>query len=506
MTARERGLLIGLGGVAWLLASTAAATRYVDYSRLGGYRRLWADMAVGITAYLDAAYPEGTAPAVGVKPDGDPHKVYENLLLARIRHERVGPWEFWRTVTPKPFLRRRVAPEPRAHDDQGRAVLLGLGFRALGGISPFLILWLGAFASVPVVFWTGWELSAVGHPIAGATLLGLLGLSPYFIGTLLLPRYTPGFYLIAVLLIVPLSAYAVLAPRVTLRGLLVRALLAAVGFAGAGLCRSTVGLLLPGFALALVLAGRRAAGSPWRRGAVVVGALLAFLLPYPAMKGAQAHDLWQPLWEGLGDFDREKGYTWSDQVAGAYARERGAEELWTAESEAVFRGSVLRDIRTDPGWYAAILARRLGATLSLRKLWPWRAPSGVPIALSRSTNEGGMDKYWMYAPTADRIGFGRNIPEVPVPVLVLPTLTLVLLSLAPWVGPACRRQAARRLAVLACPALACLPLPVLITTAGGQEPQAIAIVYLLGTALLFELALRAPLGHHVPAPTGRTNP
>jgi hypothetical protein len=47
------------------------------------------------------------------------------------------------------------------------------------------------------------------------------------------------------------------------------------------------------------------------------------------------------------------------------------------------------------------------------------------------------------------------------------------------------------LRVMGCVALAALPLPVLLTTAGGAEPQAFAIVYLLGAGFAAEALWRA---------------
>ena len=108
-----------------------------------------------------------------------------------------------------------------------------------------------------------------------------------------------------------------------------------------------------------------------------------------------------------------------------------------------------------------------------------------------------MDKYYSYAPTADRFQLGRRKVEAPVWALLLPTLFLGVLAGAPTVllDEQQRRGVRAELAVLGCLALGALPLPVLITTAGGQEPQAIALAYLLGLAGLFEVGagLLAPL-------------
>lgn len=489
---RQAGIAIGSAGAAWLLLATALSTTGLDYGRLGAYRRLWSDLAVAIASYLEPAGPPAGAPRPNAEAAGrrDPNRACARPLLASVRREGVKPWQFWRTVPPEPFRRLGLRPEPRPYDDDGRPKLLALGFRLLGGISPFLISWLGALLCAPVLFWIAWEFADAGHPVAAAVFLGVLGLSSFFVKTLALTRYAVGFYLVGLLLIVPLAAYGVMNARPTLRGLLVRALLASGAFAIASACRSSVGLVLPGVLLAVFLGLRRTTGPGWKRRAAFGAILLLFLAWYPAMGRSQGHDVWQPLWEGLGDFDRSKGYTWSDEVAEQAAQAAGAPGLWTPESEAFFRASILRDVRSDPAWFAGILWKRLTATALLTKLWPWEPGDGPSMALGDSDNEGAMDKYYSYAPTADRFQLGRRQVEAPVWALLLPTLLLGVLAGAPTalLGEERRRGIRALLGVLACLALGALALPVLITTAGGQEPQALALAYLLGLAGLAEWA------------------
>jgi hypothetical protein len=70
-------------------------------------------------------------------------------------------------------------------------------------------------------------------------------------------------------------------------------------------------------------------------------------------------------------------------------------------------------------------------------------------------------------------------------LLIAPTIALALMAVrGRWRAPA---RAA--LVVLACAAAGALVLPVLITTAGGQEAQAFAVVYLLGAAFAVDLAI-----------------
>ncbi|HET7291192.1 MAG TPA: hypothetical protein VFM88_02095 [Vicinamibacteria bacterium] len=479
----RRGLWIGLAGAAWLLLATAAATRELDLAQLGAYRRLWSDLAVGIDTYLDARHPlpEAEPPRYSTADGLDADQACRRWVVLRVRAEGIRPWQFWRTLPARGFLRERLEPVPKPYDDHGRGRLLGLAFQATGGIAPFLIAWLGALCCAPVLAWTAWELSRAGYAIAGAVFVALLGLSSYFVEALALTRYPVGFYLIGVALAVPLATYAALRPNPSARGLGARALLAAAAFAGAAACRSSVGLLLPAFLLAIVVGARRVLPAGRRRATLAAALAAAFLLPYPLMKRSQQNDVWQPLWEGLGDFDREKGHAWSDAAAREALRLAGGEKLWTTRSESFFRDEVLRHVRQDPLWYAAILWRRLGGALSQAKLAPWTPRDGVFLAPSTTANEGVMDKYYTYVATADFFGLGAAQVELPIAVLLIPLPALAALAVL-------RRRCRPALLVVGSVAVGALPLPVLITTAGGQEPQALVLAYLLSAAFLADEA------------------
>ncbi len=487
-----RGLWVGVAGAAWLLVATAAATQHLDLAELGAYRRLWSDLALGIDAYLDATRPlppeQQLARADHEGLDAD--QVYRRFLVLRVKAEGIRPWEFWRTLPARGFLRERLEPVPKPYDDHGRGRLLGLAFRVRGGIAPFLIAWLGALVCAPLLIWIAWELGRAGHGIAGAAFVAILGLSSFFAETLALTRYPAGFYLIGLLLVVPLAAYAVLGAEPTARGLAVRGLVASAAFTGVAQCRSSVGLLLPGFLLALLLGARRIPSSGGRRLALVACLAAAFLAPFPLMRGAQQNDVWQPVWEGLGDFDRVKGHAWSDEAAREAVRLAGGERLWTERSERFFRDAVLSHVLEDPGWYATILAKRAFAVVSQWKLRPWTPHDGVFLAPSTSENEGVMDKYYTYAATIDFFGIGAAQVELPLAVLLLPPPLLALRALR-------EPRARAALLVVASVAVAALTLPVMITTAGGQETQAFALAYLLSAAFLVESALtrraRAPV-------------
>jgi len=247
--------------------------------------------------------------------------------------------------------------------------------------------------------------------------------------------------------------------------------------------------LLPFFVLAFAAAAWRlgpllAAGTG-RRALAVLGAAVLLAGPYLTLRQPQRHETWASLWAGLGDFDRTRGHTWSDAVAEEAVRAAGGDVLKSARSEAVFRRLVLGHVREDPSWFASILAHRVFATVTAQKLWPRAARDGTPITRARSANEGLIDKYYSYTATVDVIGLGHRAWEMPVLLLIGPTAVVVLLA------PLGARRAWVRVAVLAFLAAAALALPVLVTTAGAQEPQAFALVYLLGAAFLPAAAAEA---------------
>ncbi|MDP3277160.1 MAG: hypothetical protein Q8Q09_18355 [Deltaproteobacteria bacterium] len=98
------------------------------------------------------------------------------------------------------------------------------------------------------------------------------------------------------------------------------------------------------------------------------------------------HEVWHPIWCGLGDFDTTYGYAWSDFTAYTYAlpvlERRAGRRLNLDPTRApqvisydgqgyypifffetpgyhdVIREKVLRDIRETPFWYAKILIKR----------------------------------------------------------------------------------------------------------------------------------------------------
>jgi len=474
-------LALVIFGPALLFIHTFAYCSTIDFSRVDAWRRLWSDLAQACSGWVEVTYGKATPAAVS-GPDAD--VVVRGLLLERIANQGLRathPLERIRKV--QPFIDARLGAAGEPYDDHGRAEVLLLAFRALGGMAPFLILWLGFALAAPVVAWTALELWAAGRARAAAVAVLLLGLSPFFVESLALGRYPVGFYLIAVVSIMPLAVYGRLHPSPTLRGLTLRLLAASVLLALCTFCRSSAAVLGPGFVLAAWLGVCRVTPDRRRRMVLITASAILLALPCALVPGAQQNDMWQPVWEGLGDFDRTHAFAWKDMEALAAVQKAGVQNIWTPESEAVLRAQVLETIKAEPGWYAGILVRRFLSTVSLWRLWPWTPRDGAFVRGSETRNEGGIGKYWTYTTTADFVGVGEASVELPVSLLVGPAVLLVLLA---WRGP--RASAAREAcAVLACPAAGTLILPVIITTAGGHEGQALALVYLFAAGFLVDV-------------------
>jgi hypothetical protein len=486
MSARRLARLVpGVVAAAVLLANTAAWTASTNYADLTSWRRLWEDVAYATNAFLDAGYPR-TKTADPERP-ADTVAAYRQVVLEKVDELELRPHQFWRTLRARPFLPHRAPLSQGSFDDMGRASLLGWGFRLLGGVSPFLILWLGALAAVPVLLWTAWEFGEARSTLAGAVYLLLVACSPFVVESLALARSSIGFYVLAVLALVPLSVYAGLGQGRGLAGFAWRLALSTALFTFCAWCRGGVLLLFPGYAAALVWALERVrppALPLGRRLLAAAGVLAVFLGPFALLRPAGHHDVWAATWEGLGDFDREKGHTWSDPVAEQVVARWGVRGLKNADSERILRGLVLDDIRADPGWYALILAKRLGATLTQWKLWPWGPRDGIHLRRANSPNEGYTDKYWGYTTTVDCFGVGSVVKEVPITVLLLPTLGLLAVAAARG------RGAWASAAIVGIVALATVCVPVLISTAGGLETECFALAYLVGAAFLVEEAWR----------------
>jgi hypothetical protein len=460
---------IAAGGALAVLLLVHVAVRQAEtrLGDLGAYRRLWSDEALATTALIDAR--TGGAEFRRFR-NSESVATCRRLIVEKVDELQIRPWQFWRTIRVEPFLRERIHQEPTPYDDPGRASILGLGFRVLRGVSPYLVFWLAPLLAAPVLAWTIAELARGGHLGAGLVFGALLVLSPFVVEVLSLARSPVGFYLVAWLALVALAAFAILGASPTPRSVLLRCALAGLVFGVCAFCRIASLFLAPGIALAVAAGVRRSASS--RRLLLALACGFLFLAPSLVVRSERSHSRWQPLWQGLGDFDRTHAFAWSDPLAEEWARQRGAHGFST-EGEVAFRAEVLATIGNEPGWYAGILAQRLWATVSQQKLWPRVATDGLWMTRSTSMNEGFMDKYYTYTPTVDFVGWGQHEIELPIVLVILPTVVLLALR---------RGREARVLAA----ASAAIFVPVLISTASGQETQAFALVYSLGCGFAFE--------------------
>jgi len=473
-----------------------------------GHRRFWEDLQIASGYFLRGEFPVYCNDVVKERgPEGLWFTERYPQVSRSVQEAGIEPWQFWRTVSPKRFLRRMKGTVSKRFDDAGRPLLLGLAFQAMGGIAPFLLLWISFLLLVPVLFWIAWEFRARGDPWTGSAFVLFTGVSAYVAENLALPYSPSGFYIVALYVLVAFTAYATAPGRGLGAGYWLRVLVAGVGFAICVLGRGGALLQAGGFALAIAIAvwrrverppGRSSAlriiplalsfvlfALPYGVGRLAVGQMTAATLARHGQTGApQQHALWFGIWGGLGDFDAEKGHVWSDFATwDAIVRAGGTPTTPTyydPANEAVLRRVVLGEIAQDPAWFAGILAHRLWATLAQSKLWPWGPSSGTSIAPAQRANEGVVDSYYSLTSTADWFGIGRAVTEVPVPLLVLPTLAFLVLN---WRR---RRHGAWPLAPLFA---AVLPLPVIVTTASALEPQAVVVAYMLGAALLVQSLL-----------------
>jgi hypothetical protein len=470
-------------GLAWivLLGATVLTWHTADLADLPLSRRYWEDMTVAASR-LDPS--PGPVQEIGSDEGLERRRALQNWVVRESAEAGLRPWQPWRGLPLRPYLRREELRN-RPTEDEGRARLLGALFRLRGQVLPYAGLWLGALAALPVFLAVAMELAAAGRAAAGSLLVLLCALSPFFVESLSLPYSGIGFFVLALLALCGLAAWAT-GPAVSLQGLLARAVGYTLFLALAVALRGSATALAPGYALALGLAGFRTP-SRLRAAAAAVAILALGLL---AMRGDSRHDTWVTLWEGLGDFDRRYGHTWSDDAVRAIAVREGVDlpprsPIFErgAEIDAVMKPHVVAAIRHDPAWYLGILGKRALATVSLYKLWPWAPWGGASMRAATTLNEGVMDDYWSMTTPADFAGLGPWRAELPVPLLVAPTLGLLALV-------AGRRLAPAAAVLLAVVGVAGLGVPVAVTTCSGLETEAFVLVHLLSASLLADHAWR----------------
>jgi hypothetical protein len=517
MTRSAAAWLGGAAAALLLVLNVASRAAPFDLASDDQGWRGWDDLAVAAGYAERGDFP--VAPYVlgnRYRRRSEEFAAFREIVVEATAAAQLRPTRFWKPL-PRgildPIADWRIA---RRFDDMGRSVLLALGFRAIGGIAPFLILWLAPLAAVPVFLWTALEFRAAGRLSAGLVFLAAVATSAFVIDALTLGYAAVGFYLVSLLLIVPLAVYATFG-QPTRRGLLLRLLAVTVPFAVCVLTRNACLATVPGYALAIAIAAFRIAPpSSFRRRAGTVAITVVFgtallLAAWPALTetmesvtGAtiqrygqrrpmrHGHDLWSTVWQGLGDFDRTHGHVFTDYAAETTVRAAGVGEWLSPEGEAVMKRLTLRSIRSEPAWFLGILAKRAAATVTLYKLWPWPALGGPSFRPASSPNEGVIDSYYGMLSPADAGRVASHKVELPMVLWLVPACALVALALVPSHGrwrPA-REEARLSLLVVACVAVAALPTPVLVTVATAFETEAFILVHHLALGLLVGVLVR----------------
>jgi len=506
------GAVLPIAGAAWRVRSRELA------GILAGWRG-WDDLALAVGESERGEFPVSPYGITDrFRRGADDFAAFRSQLEARIAADGIEPMQFWRTLT-EPWLTVVEWPVARRFDDSGRAVLLGLGFRLLGGVAPYLLPWLAVLGAAVASAWAAAELAAAGWRLAAILFPPSLALSAFVLDVLMVGYAAAGFQLVALLAVAAVAVYAA-AGDPTRRGAAVRGGVAAVTIAICAFCRSATLMLLPGLMVALSIAVTRSpAGTRATvRGKVLTGlgvvatSLAIALGGYQGLRawtaariadtaerhalGGQpppAHDVWITLWQGLGDFDRTKGHIYLDMAGEQAVMKAGGHRRLGRRSELLLRNVILSEIRSDPAWFASILARRAWATVTLAKLWPRKRAAGTSIVRAETENEGVTDSYYMMIAQADQVAFGRHEWELPGWTLVGPLLSLLAVAFAPLASLEGRRPMARRaLLGVGAVSVSALATPVLITTASGFETQMFVIVDLLALALLAQVMLASP--------------
>jgi hypothetical protein len=492
---------VALGIGLWALLAANAALRRADatLTELGPSRRYWEDTTV---AAINLQLGCLRCPTVPWGWRGERVRSRLKVILPRNAGRwNIRSWQFWRTVPLRRF--REVRPTGlRRSDDIGRSRLSTMGFMLLGGVAPYLPLWLPVLFALPPFVWLAVETSAAGRPWIGVVTLLLLACSTYVVELLTLAYSAVGFHLVGLLLVVVLSVYGLLSARPTLGGMAARWLVAGVFFAVCTLCRCTVRTFIPALVILAAASAWRAARPPagrwlrvWGAAALAVALLIT---PYLVVRPAQEHEAWVGVWEGLGDFDRQKGHAWNDGMARAVLEREGIKiprpigPYWNQEETATFRRLVVADVVQDPAWFLGIVGHRVMATILQLKLWPRAAVDGTAFAAHSHPAEGATDVYYRLVSTADVVGWGRWTWEAPLALLWC--LGLFPVAVAAWALGTKRLTPGQVVSAAGVPgitAVAAGALPVLVTTASGPETQAFVLVYFLSAAIGVDLATSA---------------
>jgi len=389
------GLAVWLPGV--LLVSHAAVWRAdTDLRYLPASLRYWEELSIASTQYLEDGSPSRFEPASIASGSGYRVRLmsFVNNLVTR---SSLRPWEFWRPLNQTPPFKRAPLYH-RTIEDAGRSSLSRVGFHAIGGIAPFLPLWLGPLCAVPLLAWVAWEFLRVGRLTAGLAFGMLVASSPFVVELLTLYYSPAGFYVLGLLSVLALTIFVVLGPPPRLVSLFGRCLLFGVAFALCTVCRSGVGLFAPVAVVLLVVGVVRGWTAPRVRLGVAALGLCLLFGPYSAVRPEQHHSVWMGVWEGLGDFDRTKGYVFSDRAAKARLIEAGATDIPRHRGLASTAKEDYSQSRPVPRTSLATAASRARR----RKTTPRRAPScaprssktsaPTPCGISRSSASGSSSR------------------------------------------------------------------------------------------------------------------
>ncbi len=417
----------------------------------------------------------------------------KRIVERLIQRRRINPWEFWRTIPDRVLDDWTTRGEPAPLEDIGRSAFLSVGFLLVGGVSPYLGLWLGLLLSLPLFLWTAIELRAAGWPLTGPVLILLSAASPFVVESLTLPHSAVAFYLLTLLALVAFAVWATADHPPSPRALWIRLAATSLIFTAGTIARAGSLLFLPGFAIVLYWARRRhiATARAERLARSLAGTtvlVVVFLLPYAALRPPQYHNVWVSLWEGMGDFGSDRGYSWYDTDAQRFVEEAGLEPFddpkhVSPEHERLFRQRLLRDIASHPLWYAGVLAKRVAATAGLTHLLPYFPRDGQALGVPRF--------HYKYTTPADWIGLAGHPIEMRVEAMWLAPLAI----LGIWLERRRRGSrtedvghSARALKVVALVFGACLALPVIVSTAAGIETQAIIFGYYLSAGFVLDQA------------------
>lgn len=464
--------------------------------------RFWKDVHLAIGFYL-----YGQIPLKGEN--------WDNEIKAALTEKECIPYAFWKTLNNNNFISAKTSILGFP-DDMGRGFLLGVIFKILGGISPYLLFWLGYIFSIPVLFWLYLELFLTNHKLTAVIFMLILILSSYFSGVLSLSYSAMAFYLLGCLSLLSFVFYSLFG-QISLKGSIVRIVLCGI-FIGICLsCRSGVAFLYPGFALALLILSKKNTElksltkftthkKSWllRFGVFIISSFVFFLpsaILYFSMQKMIAsasyktnselmihHPVWHSIWAGMGDFDVKYGHSWGDMDATKAVAKAGGPDLSKYSSSVVgykvdkkyedsIKTIVIKDVTSDPMWYLEILLKRFFYTVFLINLLPWEPRDGESLLYYHNV----IDYFYVMTASADFFKLGYYQTELPIEIFVVAFWFMIFKKMFNFFfKKACFVDYISKLVFLIIISGTWVALPVLISTAAAFETQVIMILYWFG--------------------------